>query len=549
MNVAPKQFRQDINGLRGLAVIAVVLYHFGAAGFGGGFIGVDVFFVISGYLMSQIVLSRVQTQSFRVVDFYAARARRIVPALVFLTACGLVLGWFFISPYEFRALGKHSAATVLFLSNFVFLSETGYFNPLSDEKWLLHTWSLSVEWQFYLLLPLLIVLLNKLGGIRAITSGVWAFLIGSFALSVVLTYTVPDAAFYMLPTRAWELLLGSVVFLRGQRPASMGSEIIGWGGLALIGGCIALYSKNTPYPGYFAAVPTLGAAMIIGTGFVGPLLRTKPLQWLGDVSYSLYLWHWPIFVAERTFDQAGTVRLVALAATFPIAYASYRLIEVPFRSLRVKTPWRTLIGYSSVVGRGFLRGARQVGSARSRGHAEIYHRVRLFHPYEKGGVPLAARAGILRLESEVLQHRGWLGVLSPLGGFSRGPPVSRSQCVGRSCPTDCECLSTSSRFQLDIPAALSRLQSKSDGMGSQSPSFDRRSGSRLVELPSAKRAAIRNRRDHEGLERKRRDQRGARRSRSQLERRVAAPVVQGALSKGCRRRLYADGLDGRWPQA
>jgi peptidoglycan/LPS O-acetylase OafA/YrhL len=207
-------FRSDINGLRAWAVVAVVFYHFGIPGFGGGFVGVDVFFVISGFLMTGIVIRGLERDDLSLFGFYMARARRIVPALVGLCAVLLGLGWLLLLPPDYQMLATHSAYSLAFLSNVEFWLEAGYFDSASHEKWLLHTWSLSVEWQFYLILPVVLWVVWRIRPGR--TMQMWAVgltLLASSAASIWTTSTQPSAAFYLLHTRAWEMLGGGLVFL------------------------------------------------------------------------------------------------------------------------------------------------------------------------------------------------------------------------------------------------------------------------------------------------------------------------------------------------
>lgn len=209
-------FRPDIAGLRAWALLAVVLFHFNIPGFGGGFVGVDIFFAISGYLMTQIILRGLEGERFSIWGFYLARARRIVPALLVLCAVLLTLGWFVLPASDYRPLGMHALTSVMFASNIQYWREAGYFDSASHDKWLLHTWSLSVEWQFYLVLPLLLWGVWKLWPGRLSAARVLiAVLLVSFALSVWLTSQKPEAAFFLLPTRAWEMLAGALVALYG----------------------------------------------------------------------------------------------------------------------------------------------------------------------------------------------------------------------------------------------------------------------------------------------------------------------------------------------
>ena len=257
-------FRSDINGLRAWAVVSVVLYHFGIAGFDGGFVGVDLFFVISGFLMTGIVVSGLEQNRFRLFDFYLARAWRILPALLVLCAVLLAAGWWLLMPMDYKELATHVVVSVLFLSNVKFWTEAGYFDTSSHEKWLLHTWSLAAEWQFYLLLPLVLLAVWKMRpGRRGVQLAMAVALLVSLALSVVLTPKIATAAFYLLPTRAWEMLAGGMAYLLADRSALWTARQRRWlevAGVALLAGAIAGFDSASPWPGWRALVPVLGTA-------------------------------------------------------------------------------------------------------------------------------------------------------------------------------------------------------------------------------------------------------------------------------------------------
>ena len=207
------QFRKDINGLRAIAVLAVVLFHFNASWLPGGFAGVDVFFVISGFLMTGIIFRGINQGDFSVLKFYIARANRFIPALAVLCVALLLFGWFYLGPTEYRALGKHVAGSMAFLSNVFYWMEAGYFDAASHEKWLLHTWSLSAEWQFYILYPLILVVLRKFMSAKKVKIAVLLITILCFIFSVIATYKWPSFSYYLLPTRAWEMLIGGIAYL------------------------------------------------------------------------------------------------------------------------------------------------------------------------------------------------------------------------------------------------------------------------------------------------------------------------------------------------
>ena len=330
-------FRRDINGLRAWAVVAVIFYHFGIPGFRGGFVGVDVFFVISGFLMTGIVVSGLERGEFSLLAFYLARARRILPAQIVLCAVLLALGWWLLLPVEYKKLGTQAVFSLAFLSNIKFWLEAGYFDAASHEKWLLHTWSLAVEWQFYLLLPLALPAAWKWRpGRRPLIVVVAVGLLASLGLSVVATPLLPTAAFYLLPTRAWEMLAGGLVYLLVNRwvltaPQRTALEAAG---IALVMGSFAGFDAASPWPGWRALVPVLGtAAVLLAARQVSAWTGNPAAQWLGTRSYSLYLWHWPIVVALTYLQWQDDPRAIAagLFLTLILGDLSYRLVETPAR--------------------------------------------------------------------------------------------------------------------------------------------------------------------------------------------------------------------------
>ena len=348
-------FRHDINGLRAIAVIAVVFYHFGVSGFNGGFGGVDVFFVISGYLMTRIILSNIEKNRFNLIDFYLARASRIIPALAVLCVLLLIAAWFFLPPYEMRTFGKHMFGASSFLSNIIFAKDSGYFDSAADEKWLLHTWSLSVEWQFYILYPLLIILLRKLLSANT-TRWTLLFLAScSYLLSIFFPERLHDAAFYLLPTRAWEMMAGGLIYAFGLQAAQKSKLTMEAVGVALLAGSIILLNSTYTWPGSLAALPVLGAALIIIAANEKSWITNNAFsQYIGTVSYSLYLWHWPVVVAlnlfelkENTWGIGGGIILSLILASL-----SYYLVERPWRNAFPKKLPQLfpLVGYASVIG-------------------------------------------------------------------------------------------------------------------------------------------------------------------------------------------------------
>ncbi len=348
-------FRHDINGLRAIAVIAVVFFHFGVTGFKGGFAGVDIFFVISGYLMTSIILSKMEANRFNLIDFYLARANRIIPALAVLCIVLLIAAWFFLPPYEMRTFGKHIFGASSFLSNFIFVKDSGYFDSAADEKWLLHTWSLSVEWQFYILYPLLIIVLRKLLSANATRWTLLFFASCSYLLSVFFPERLHDAAFYLLPTRAWEMMAGGLIYAFGLQATQKSKVAIESIGVILLAGSIILLNSSYAWPGSLAAFPVLGAALVIIAANEKSWFTNNAFsQYMGTISYSLYLWHWPVVVAFNLLELKESVWGIygGIFLSLFLATLSYYLVERPWRkAFPKKLPQLfPVVGYASVTG-------------------------------------------------------------------------------------------------------------------------------------------------------------------------------------------------------
>lgn len=344
MGEARFKYRPDIDGLRAIAVLAVVLYHYGIGGLHGGFVGVDVFFVISGYLITGIIHSEMKCGEFTLARFYERRARRIFPALFAMLLATMVAGLWILLPSDLVWLGKASMATVLFVSNVLYMLNSGYFDSTSDFNPLLHTWSLGVEEQFYLGLPLLLLLVGRFW-----TRGlVWVLAfcaLASFVACVLIQPIVAKAVFFLSPFRAWELLLGSLLGI-GAVPAirhKAVSDVIAMLALAALLGSIAFMREGIDFPGWKAAIPVLATACLLhaGTGAgsrVNQLLAWKPLVFVGLISYSLYLWHWPLLVLAKYRMGMQPLSPMASLALFAVALllavASYYAVERPFRKKR-----------------------------------------------------------------------------------------------------------------------------------------------------------------------------------------------------------------------
>ena len=288
-------FRYDINGLRAFAVLAVVLFHFSVPGFSAGFLGVDVFFVISGYLMTAIVLRNIDQSQFSLIEYYLARSRRIIPALAVLCLVLLLVGYWILIPKDYELLGKHAAASIGFISNETYLAESGYFDALSHEKLLLHTWSLSVEWQFYLIFPVIILLLARFGSV-AMKFGYVAILILSFVIAMYQQHAAPDEAYFRFYTRVWEMMLGGLVVLFPYEFRNQVSQkILYYVMLALLILSMCVIGQATPWPGYLTLLPVLATMGVIYAGYQqSQAFNNAVFQWLGARSYSIYLWHWPL---------------------------------------------------------------------------------------------------------------------------------------------------------------------------------------------------------------------------------------------------------------
>ncbi|MBB6307568.1 acyltransferase family protein [Xanthobacter tagetidis] len=347
------KYRADIDGLRCVAVVPVVLYHAGLSLMPGGFVGVDVFFVISGFLITSIIYNEMVQEKFSFVSFYDRRVRRIFPALYFVLFVSSIFALVILIPVDLVGYGNSMIYTTLFASNFYFWSTAGYFAEASETLPLLHTWSLAVEEQFYLLFPPVLLLVLRLIGARWLAV---VLLVGagvSLAASAWGVFAVPRLTFYLLPTRAWELLIGSLIavpFLP-KIPARLGSALAA-SGLVMIAAAILTIDGTMPFPGITALLPCIGAGLVIyggmwsSGGLAKSVLEWAPVVYVGRLSYSLYLWHWPVLVFGRLYlgrspSAAEAVALVALS--FALAAFSLRFVEAPFR------------GANSLGGRPWLR--------------------------------------------------------------------------------------------------------------------------------------------------------------------------------------------------
>ncbi len=341
------KYRPEIDGLRAIAVIPVILFHAGFEQFSGGFVGVDVFFVISGYLITTIILSEKEQGTFSLAKFYDRRARRILPALFLVMIVSLPFAWFWLLPSDMKDFSQSLIAVSTFSSNILFWQETGYWGVDNELKPMLHTWSLAVEEQYYILFPLFLMLMWKLRKRWILTS---FMLLAAFSLMASQwgADNMPTANFFLLPTRAWELAIGaSIAFyflykkqtIQALLSYTVIDEALSIIGLSLIGYSVFSFNQATPFPGLLALIPTVGAGLIIlfssKNTFVGRILGSKILVGIGLISYSAYLWHQPLFAfaRHRSLTEPSDLLYTALALiTFPLAYLSWKYVEKPFRT-------------------------------------------------------------------------------------------------------------------------------------------------------------------------------------------------------------------------
>jgi peptidoglycan/LPS O-acetylase OafA/YrhL len=333
-------YRPDIDGLRAIAILAVIIYHAFPKLLPGGFTGVDIFFVISGYLISKHIWEDLAAESFSIRTFYARRVRRIFPALSVILLVSLALGWLILAPSEYERLAKHVEGGAGFVANLFYWKEAGYFDTAADTKPLLHLWSLGIEEQFYIAWPLILVFLwRRPHHAPWVMPGV---LVSSFLYSLWLVRHNPVADFYSPLSRCWELALGAVLahhVLHRFKTDQRLHELLAWAGLVLITAGIVLIDNKMPFPGYWALLPTLGTASMILAGEQSwlnrRLLSLNAMVWVGLISYPLYLWHWPLLSFARIMNSATpppAVRAVLLAVSVLLAWLTYLWVERPVRT-------------------------------------------------------------------------------------------------------------------------------------------------------------------------------------------------------------------------
>ena len=335
------KYRTEIDGLRALAVLPVIFFHAGFEWFSGGFIGVDVFFVISGYLITTIIISEMVENKFSIVNFYERRARRILPALFFVMAICIPFAWLWLTPNDLKDFGQSLIAVSTFSYNILFWLESGYFDAASELKPLLHTWSLAVEEQFYIFFPIFLILTWRFG-----VKWVLIFLASLFFISLGIahwgSYNSPSASFFLLPTRGWELLVGTFAAFYLKANNHLNSlninQVLSLLGFGMIIYSVIAFDKTTPFPSLYALIPTIGTVLLILCAvpktFVHKLLSLKIIVGIGLISYSAYLWHQPllVFARHRFLGDVSELFLIILCFTsFAMAWFSWKFVESPFR--------------------------------------------------------------------------------------------------------------------------------------------------------------------------------------------------------------------------
>lgn len=399
-------YRSDVEGLRAVAILLVVAVHAGVPWLTGGFVGVDIFFVLSGFLITGLLVQEItSTGRLRFIDFYVRRLRRLLPALLVMLLSVSVAAVLLLAPGEQRGQASAAAMAALWLSNIHFaFAKLDYFAPGTETNLFLHTWSLGVEEQFYLLWPALLAwLLGRDGhrGIARLKTGMFVVMTASLLTCIVLTYKAPQLAFYMMPLRAWQFSAGALIWLYFKVPGPGSIETLlhgravavlrwtGWLGLAMVAVAGLTFDANMPYPGWLALLPTAGAVCIIAAGCAGSsvgvsrALSWRPLQAIGRISYSWYLWHWPVLLLGHaiTASNSPVLRAAWVAISLMLAIISYRYIESPIRRQRQLLTYRraTILGALVLMVVGNVFCIRWYNHASDRMHSPELRRFALAH--------------------------------------------------------------------------------------------------------------------------------------------------------------------------
>ena len=435
------RYRPEIDGLRAIAVAAVILFHAGFALFSGGFVGVDVFFVISGFLITSIIVEELKTGRFSVLRFYERRARRILPALFAVMAACVPFAYSLLSPDDLKDFAQSLAAICLFASNVLFWGESGYFDTQAELKPLLHTWSLAVEEQFYVVFPLLLLAAWRLGR-KFLLALIGVIAVVSLVTSVDEVRNFPSAAFYLLPSRAWQLLVGALAsFVADRWPSAalrqpavrLASEAFGWGGMAMIVMALFLFDERTLFPGLNASLPTVGTVLVLlgasDRTSVGRMLAWRPLVGLGLISYSAYLWHQPLFAFTKhalLADMPTDLAIVLCAVTIVLACLSWRYVEQPFRD-------------RSLISRGMVFALSAAGMAAFVGLGFIGHRMSdQITQIRLRSVDPARRSQFRTRESLVADRNAFVAQFLPEAGkdFSSNTATTKILILGDSVSED-----------------------------------------------------------------------------------------------------------------
>lgn len=355
-------YRPDIDGLRALAILSVLIFHSFPQWLPGGFIGVDIFFVISGYLITSIIFKAQQGDGFSLLEFYSRRIKRIFPALILVLIFCLTAGWYILQADEYQSLGKHVAAGAGYISNLILMNEAGYFDTAASLKPLLHLWSLGIEEQFYLAWPLVLMLVFRAN--LNLPATILLLLAVSFSLNIAYVSAEPIGVFYLPFTRSWELLIGSTLAYLSfyvphlvpgltQNSDKRWANFLAWFGFALIVISLTMLHKGVSFPGWLAVLPTLGGVCLIAAGkhawFNHHILANKMAIIIGLISYPLYLWHWPLLslahIVENDTPSPG-IRIAALGLSFVLAWGTYWLVE---KRLRFRPHWSVATGLLLVL--------------------------------------------------------------------------------------------------------------------------------------------------------------------------------------------------------
>lgn len=350
------KFRKDINGLRALAVISVVLFHFSPVYVPGGFAGVDVFFVISGYLMTSIILRGIESNNFSFMTFIKNRVKRIVPALIVTIFFTIIIGFFLFEPLTYQLVGQHGLSSLLFISNIIYNSESGYFDTTSFSKLFLHTWSLSVEWQFYILYPILIYSASRYTSTSKIKLALLFFFFIFLLVGVITTQTNKSAAYFLIYSRGWEMIAGGLAFIYPLKTNGKIKKILELTGITLIITSFFIFSSNTAWPGLNALLPVAGAYLCILSANTNSIFSNKLIQYIGLWSYSIYLIHWPLIVTINKLSLHVNF-ILYISTVILLSFIMYSTIEKKthnwFRLLMIYVSMLFILLYISNDGMGF----------------------------------------------------------------------------------------------------------------------------------------------------------------------------------------------------